>query len=255
MRPQRLTTLLLMTAALANGAEFWSARTPQQWSKNEIRRMVTDSPWAKAAEVDWKTGPGAMFESPDNLPADTPGTRSSNGPAAVQHQASRPASPKVIVRWDSAAPVCDACARGGLEKYLFTCTSKLLYVSGLSEKFAEMAQSFYIISLSNYPKIVPAGSGHEPPQHSPAAQAALERIGQRMQEMTWLRIKGREPIRPARVLILPAGTGLLPVIFFPRTELLTGDDPDLVFESGDGTLSLTVEFSLGKMVYHGKLAL
>jgi hypothetical protein len=55
--------------------------------------------------------------------------------------------------------------------------------------------------------------------------------------------------------VLPAGSGLLPVIFFPRTDTLSMDEPDILFEAADGMISVSAKFVPRKMVYKGKLAL
>ena len=62
--------------------------------------MVTDSPWAKEAGVIVKGNPGE-FHVPGGKDQDLP------------------AMPHVLVRWESALPVVQACEKGGLEPHLF----------------------------------------------------------------------------------------------------------------------------------------
>src|SRR6202035_1592681 len=157
------------------------------------KRMVTDSPWAREASVHVRGGaiPGVETR-PLGGGLDQPGT-------AVTGRAggdSLTAAPQILVRWDSAAPVYQACSKGGMERHLFSCASKLLYLSGLGKKFDELREGFYIVGMSNYPKTL---RDEEAPQHSEAANAALERMSRRIQQATFLKRKGKSPSRPVHV--------------------------------------------------------
>jgi hypothetical protein len=233
----RLCVILAISFAAALPAlaeDFWTVRHPDQWSEQEIKRMVTDSPWARELTARVK-GSDALFESP-----------LSAGEAAP--------APRIVVRWDSAAPVAEACAKGGMERYLFSCASKLLFLSGLSQKFEELSKEFYIVSMSNYPNTL-GTKERDAPQHSDAANAALERLSDRVRKATFLKRKGKDPIEPARVVALPAGQALLLMVFFSRAASLTFDDGEVVFESADRTMEFKTKFNLRKMIYRGKLAL
>ena len=202
--------------------------------------MVTDSPWAREANV------RVRAERIENI-VTMPMARGGIDPAVTQPIA----APQILVRWDSAAPVCEACSRGGMERPLFSCVSKLLYLWRLSDKFEKLQEEFYIISMSNYP--VPQGA--DAPQHSEAAKAALERLSTRIQHATFLKRKARSPLKPARVVALPAADKLLLMVFFPRTENLSATDKEVLFVSTDGTIELSARFDLRRMVYRNELAL
>ena len=219
MRLRNMLTLGL-TASLLLAADYWTAGKSGQWSEREIREVVTNSPWAREANVTTMGTVGTLVGTASGPFGGVVSSESGEmGPAGRIGGASAtaggiPAAPNIIVRWDSAAPVCEACAQGGLKTYLFSCYSKLMYLSGQSAKFDELSKAFYILSMSNYPK-PPSGRDGDAPQHSAASNAALERMGQRIQQTTFIRRKGKAPISPAKVLVLPAGHALLPVVFFP----------------------------------------
>ncbi len=204
--------------------EFWVVRPADQWSPAEIKEMVTSSPWATLATVRAASGAGAVAVAGG-----------------------------VLVRWESAAPIVDACSIGGMERHLFSCASKLLYVSGLSEKFNGLRNACYILGLSNYPK--PPRTASDPPEHSDAANAALERMSRGIQETAFLSVKGKRPIPALQVVSLPAGDALLLMIFFPRSETLSLEDGVVRFNAAGGTLTLEATFDLRKMPYQGNLAL
>src|SRR5437773_10491971 len=91
------TTLVAMP--ILRAADFWTSSDPAQWSAQDIKKMVTDSPWAKQANVHLKG---------DTLAAVAAGTD--------RTMESAPATPQILVRWDSAFPVCEACEKVGLER-------------------------------------------------------------------------------------------------------------------------------------------
>jgi hypothetical protein len=249
MRLWSIFGVTLAAAVSLVAEDFWIAREPDKWSDPEIKRMVTDSPWAKEAGVHVRGGAIPNVETgPVSGGLDDPGS-SVNGRARADSSAP---APEILVRWDSAAPVYEACSKGGMERHLFSCASKLLYLSGLGKKFDELRQDFYIVSMSNYPKTL---RGEDAPEHSEAANAALERWSRRVQQATFLKRKGKSPSKPAYVVTLPAGQAMLLMVFFPRTEVLSVADKEVSFESSDGTIEVKATFNLRKMVFQGKLEL
>jgi hypothetical protein len=269
MLARNIPAALLVVTALLPAADFWAVREPSQWSQQEIKRMVTDSPWAKDAHVTVMGDSGAMVDGAKrnqrgSMDGDPPfsgsGARSDmgggrdrlDGGVAVS---GAPVVPHLVVRWESALPVTEACAKGGLEKDLFSCTSKLFYLSGLSSKFEDLSKEFYIVSVSSYPKMLAPRLAQEAPQHSAGATAALEQMGQHIQQRTVIKRNGKSPFKPARVIVLPAGRGLLLMMLFHRSEALTVDDKEVLFELKDETIEVESRFNLRKMVYNGQLQL
>jgi hypothetical protein len=107
-----------------------------------------------------------------------------------------------------------------MERYLFSCDSKLLYLSGLGNKYDLLRQDYYIIGVSNYPKTL---QGPNLPQHSDAANAALEQLSDRIQQTAFLKRKNKAPFKAAKVVTLPAGETLLLIVFFTRGDALSID--------------------------------
>jgi len=210
-----------MTAGvLCASSNFWTLRPSDSWTAAEIKEMVTGSPWARAATV--------------RVPEGT-------------------AAPEIVVRWDSAAPVREACSVGGMVPHLFTCASKLLYVSGLGQKFEALRQEYYVIGVSNYPK--PARASGDPPEHSDAGDAMLAQMGRRIQHSTFLKREGKAAVAPDQIVVLPAGDSLLLIVFFPRTAKLVPEDGEVRFECTDSTLTVTAPFDLREMKYRERLEL
>jgi hypothetical protein len=187
-----------------------------QWTDQQVKEMVTNSPWAKQV---------ALKGSP------------------------------VTIRWESAAPVIEACAQGGMERYLFSCASKLLYLSGLEKKFTEMVEHFWILSISNYPKLPVTGTGPPPPEHSVTANAELAKAGKEIQQTTTLTPDGGSSLTPIDVVVLPAGDALLVLLFFDRTAPLAPERKDMFFDFNYGEVHIKTRFHLADMQDQGKPAL
>ena len=259
MRLHAIWAVLLGTGAVLCAADFWLTQDAAQWSEKQIRQMATDSPWAREANVSLKglnlplasrNAPGRRAPGPLE---EQPGV--SGRPSGGYAEASDRAMPTIVVRWESATPVSEACAKGGMDPYLFSCTSKLLYLSGLAQKFTDLAREFYIVSMSNYPNLAGEGKAGDAPQHSAAANAALESLAHSLQQTTFLRRGTKTPIQPAHAVALPAGRVLLIIFFFPRTEPISLADKEIGFTSSNGAMDVKTKFSLQKMVFRGRLDL
>src|SRR5215510_4736234 len=54
MRLRCIGALIFAAAASVLAADFWETKDPTLWSETQIRKIVTDSPWAKEAAVSVK---------------------------------------------------------------------------------------------------------------------------------------------------------------------------------------------------------
>ena len=51
MGVRHILVMSLAAQIVLTAADFWHDREPAQWTAAEIKKMVTDSPWAKEAIV------------------------------------------------------------------------------------------------------------------------------------------------------------------------------------------------------------
>lgn len=109
--------LLLLLATPALAGDFWKEKPYQQWTKEEVRRVLTESPWARS--YTFFSG-GVSFDSREGGDAslagrDRPeGTAMGGGIAGMSRgPGSQPEAPgaKYFVVWSSAATVRKALAR------------------------------------------------------------------------------------------------------------------------------------------------
>ncbi|MFL6417080.1 MAG: hypothetical protein ACJ74Y_15565 [Bryobacteraceae bacterium] len=247
-------------SAVARMAEDERPLTPA-----EIKRIITDSPWAKPVLLrmnaeDWPPRDSRpRADSAGGMGAEGAPARTNPG-GGIQNTATGEARGSTdrlrsVVRWDSAAPVREACARAGMESYSFSCYSKIMFVSGQAEKFDTLAKEFYILTVSDYPEDALPRRDRDLPQHSSAANTAFERLGERIKAKTLLKRKGKENIAPEKVIVLPAGQTLLVIAFFPRSASVNVQDGSVVFESIRDPVVIRARFNLTKMVLNGKLEL
>src|ERR1700676_1021270 len=82
------STALSAPSLFSEPTHFWEAKQPAEWTGDEVRRMLTDSPWARAAVVR------------------DAGVAPLSGAAHQWGRVPKKTKPwKVTVRWDSAAPI------------------------------------------------------------------------------------------------------------------------------------------------------
>jgi hypothetical protein len=248
MRRRRFLELSLAMSCPLRAAEFWETTGVETWSVAQMKLVATNSPWAKSVNVRL---PGSIISSVGSAPVGRGGpedTGASRNDSSLSGTISN-----ILVRWDSALPVVEACERSSnTEKDLFSCASKLFSLSTMGKKFSELRRDYYIIGLSNYPIMQ---RGKEAIQHSEAASAALEKMCERMRTTTWLRPKGRGPLQSDHIIALPWDRALLLLVFFPRTAEFSLDDREISFQSVNGTVEFKATFNLQKMKYQGRLAL
>jgi hypothetical protein len=136
------------------------------------------------------------------------------------------------VRWESAQPLRDVPSREQIARQ--------------PENLEELSREFYVITAFNLPIV---GRGQQ------SDNIPVDQIQARLQQVTSLQRKGKEPIVPARVEILPATEGPVIAFLFPRSENIVLEDKEVTFESAPGPFDVKTKFKLKDMVYQGQLAL
>jgi hypothetical protein len=245
---------LISGSAILLAGDFWQEKQPSDWTDKEVQKLQTKSPWAKDVVLPSAGGGAGQTGSPD-LSAPIMGSSPTAGglPRMSQAEAGadldrgamgRPAGRegagganfalgKVVVRWESAAPLRDAATRSGSAKN--------------AKKVAEWVQGFYVVTVSGLPSgRSGAGVG--------MAGADSERTD-RMKAATALKIKGKGALPPARIETSATPEGRSISFLFPRAAALSLDDKEVVFETVVGPSQIKVKFSLKDMLYHGKLEL
>jgi hypothetical protein len=220
--------LLLFLAVLAP----LLAQAPlPDWNERQVLRTVTDSPWARRAEVrlTWRKE-GPRIAMPRDIPGADPvrertgGGLGPLGGIGAPPKDKLPYKAELIFRWASALPVRQA-------KAIFTKSQKPLGEFG----------DGYTFEIFGMPAEI--------------AHMGAESVEALAQEYIVLRTKSGRLLKPngaeARIL----GTSLNLFVHFPRTEPLTAADEFIQIDGDLQVFRFSERFLLKKMEYGGKLEL
>lgn len=128
MRRIAVLTMGFALAGLVYGAsDVWKTKPYQQWDQNDIREVLTNSPWVKHTQVDasWQKSqsnvPDGSNENPPSQmsppgpprPGEAPGSTTGGGMRPGENQGPVPtgASAQFYVRWSSSQTIREAIAR------------------------------------------------------------------------------------------------------------------------------------------------
>jgi hypothetical protein len=241
---QAATIWPALRALQAARKEFWESKDPADWSNEEKRSLLEQSPWAREgivrfeAEQKRATGPYQGVARPGG---DVPGANPGHTPgvASVPMGERLPPVPstdtgqsvqfKVLARWESAKPVRLA---GGPE---------------LPEETAQ----FYVIRLRGMP-LLPPPKGKDGESVPNPNEGALEAIKQSSR----IERKGKIAIPCAHLLTGSGESATQLLLFFARgADPITVGEKAVTLESRFGPFHLSVKFPLKDMMYKGALAL
>jgi hypothetical protein len=239
-RLTRRSLLVSAAAAAAARAGFWERKKPAEWTGEEVRRLLTDSPWAKVMTVPlklekpgergpatWKDIPGAGPTLPDSSPGGMIGSPV-GGIGAPKPKL--PQQAQIVVRWMSAAPVRQALAR-------------LKYPGdpGQAQRFAEREETFYVIEVLGVPSLV--------------AYRGPELIQTELHRTSYLSTKTGRLLRPDSTYVAVQGLFLGITIRFPRHEPLSVKDGWVECGGRTEQFEFRQRFELRRMISGGRLEL
>lgn len=217
---------------------FWEIKDPGQWSSEEKRTLLAQSPWAREGVVTFDVEPHREPPSgPYDVPAARPGGMPNNNPTVPVGEAPppRPEAPgqpvqfRVVARWESAAPIRLA---GGPE-------------------LPEGAAGFYVIGLRGLP-LMPPGKAKPGEGESNSNQAMLDAIRQNSR----IERKDKAGLACNHLLTRSRESATELLLFFPHEpDPITVADKLVTLESRFGPFHLTVRFPLKEMMFNGVLAL
>lgn len=212
-----------------SGAEtdFWNERKPEDWTDAEREILLTKSPWAREASVDFNSGGGIGNSRNTTMRGGAYNRRGAATP--VPNDPGAPVNPgkyQAIVRWESALPVREAnhhlLKDDPAANYILSVVGDVPMLSGGGNDETDSEFQQRLEMLKEYSKI----EKHGDPIY-------LMKIG---------RLKG------------PAGqSGTL--FYFERNDLIRPNDHQVTFVTKLGPVSVKCKFPLHDMMYQGKLEL
>jgi len=221
MTRRDLMMLPFAAMPLLAAGEFWNVKKPEDWTPEEIKELLTRSPWAKegAVSVFGGSGGGLLNRSgamnSEGGMTGTGRTRTSSKPSA-QPSEEPELRYKAIVRWDSALPIrlaLKSLPAGIEDNYLIALVGDLA-LADPDENEGERESR--VDMLKQYTKLDRKGGA-----------IPLVKI---------------EPVK---------GVGTL--FYFPRSEPLK--DGQVTFVTKMGPVEVKCKFNLKEMMFRGKLEL
>jgi len=240
--------LLFVLASAVLAASFWDEKPPEQWSLQEARRLLIDSPWAKfmTVRLNWEggvpRGPTTWKELgiPGSGPAGggSPRALSTESPVGGLGAPRRtyPHEARVILRWVSARPL----------RYAEQIESRRQQAAAGSQPasgptFGAEEQRDYVLELVGLPAIV--------------AHRGTSWVEAELARTTVFRTKRRPLIRPEAVETEIRGLYLAIRFRVSREERITLEDEFIECSGETSLFRFQHRFDLRKMVWRGELEL
>lgn len=236
MRHSRLFLIALLLAVPAM-PEDWKDKPFPNWSDDDVARMVTDSPWAKAKSVrlKWVKDDYRGITYKDIPGADHSPTVSGGSPVGGigVPRSSLPDRATFLLRWASALPVRRA-------KALYKQRDEKLDGARLNELTGTQGND-YVLEIYGVPaEVAHLGTG------------SVELIVTRS---AYLRTKSGRTIRPSRVEAQLHATSMTILVHFPRTPPIQLSDGEIECYADLQVFEVKEKFKLSSMMYLDHLEL
>jgi hypothetical protein len=201
--------------------EFWNEKQPGEWTEEENRELLTNSPWSRPASVNYNAGPGNAGRPSTSGYG---GSRRSNRTPVVTGPGDTPMGKQqyqAVVRWETALPVREAS-----------------HIKSTDDPLAN-----YVINvIGDLPML---GT------HKDEDAAQRQQRGETLKDVTKLE-RRNDPLYLSKVIFRgPSET----LFYFPRLDTIFPDDKQVTFVTKLGPLEVKAKFTLKDMVYRGKLEL
>ncbi len=227
----RVSFVLLLTSALVWAGDFWEDKEFTQWSEKDVKKMMTNSPWAKQVNVALSMGARGgrvVGGAPGRRGGrDSGGGRPGRGGGGI---ARRPAV-RLTISWRSALPVKQALVKARM--------GDSTEMPAGAQQYLNQQDEFYILAVAGFP-----------------AQMAgrLVRNREAVLAATVLKRKS-DSISPENVRAFERGDAVDVLFFFPRSAGITLEDKDVELVAELGPMEIKKKFKLKDMVLNGKLEL
>jgi hypothetical protein len=237
-----LTGLLVAGAAL--GEDFWVKKEYLQWTDEEVKTLLTNSPWAK--DVTIAVPPGALGRGGGQgreggatqgnaTPVDVESGGGRGGRGGGRSQPGDPLTPqdalyKVNMSWRGALPMRKAVTKSRLGAGNVTPAE--------AEQIISKDLEDYVIVLSGVP-------------------VNLARVAQNPTTLNQsaLKIGKKAPISPKGFNFQPHAQTVDVIYVFPKTTPIVADDKEVEVVLKLGPIEAKKKFTLKDMIYNGKLEL
>jgi hypothetical protein len=230
----------LLAWATVTAADFWQEKDFTVWSRQQVDKMLTDSPWAHRVTLvvsSLREEALGGFQAGSFSPGAGVVCLSSDCGGLVSGDSSNPEPQRVrrvsvMVAWVSASPFRQALVRGQ--------TAHDTPITLDQQRQVKDDEPFYTLAVIGLPVRLAAQAG------------TLDELKTR----TSLKPHRKAPIAPADIRAFDEGDYSVRVEFlFPKTTAIALDDKAVEFTTKLGNVGLTKTFKLSDMKVGGRLAL
>ena len=213
--------LLIVCIAASLADEAWKTKRVADWTEQETKEVLTNSPWAvvttPTVKKEEKRTHGGMGVGIPGMPR-----RRANEP--VEEPTSQPtdSAPALTLRWESALPIREA----------------ELKAREINAPVVE--EQYYGIAVYGLPTHFV-----KDPQNA----------GDRLKGQAAIKREGQKDLHPSHVDVIQRDDGVVVVFLFPRTKEITVKDARIEFNAQVGPYQISQSFRLDEMVYQGKMEL
>lgn len=210
----------MLCLLLLAGDPSWRDKPVSQWTEEDARQVLNDSPWAKTTVPEFEKIAPQPYSPANGMSVNVP------LPGGGRHGRSKEASSdegrmtltRVLVRWESAMPVQSA------------------EMKARNLNAPDVDEDHYAVMVVLLP--VPLASQLQ--RWKPSAELVRE---------------GKKPVKSSEARVLSRSDGTAVVFLFPRSAEISQRDTAVLFDAHMAQVHVKQSFDLGAMVYSGKLQL
>lgn len=248
-----LAAAALLLASAAFGQDFWVKKEYTHWSGDEIKKLISNSPWAKDVTISTGAPSGGGFDMGSigsgggggrggeeegggggggggEIGGDAGGGRGGRGGGGGRGAAGGAGSVKLNISWRTALPLKQAILKARLAAGGDIATE--------AQQILSRQEANYIIVVTGLP-------------------ARMARAAQNKEQLSKSGLKrGEKPvIAPVDVNFQPRGQMVDVLFVFPKTDPIVAEDKEVEVVLKLGQLEAKKKFNLKEMVFNGKLEL
>jgi hypothetical protein len=272
-------------AVVLFASDFWKTKDASQWNDDEINKILSDSPWAKAKTVQPQQSqtrrpgmgrrggfgypgggyPGGGYPGGGGYPQSSGGGYPQSG-GGNNGDPSQNESMNLTIRWESAVPIQAALMRQGASasdelKAAAASTEKyyVIEVLGLHlpRQGSQSSRNRGVVDADDPDNNNNNNNNDDNDRRSQdrAQDRANDALRSQLLDAAQLAPKGKASIYAQDVQIAGPG-GIDGVRFlFPRTTPISANDKEVDFILNVRRIKVEEKFKLGDMQYEGKLAI
>ena len=231
-----LAGVLVASAALAQ--EFWVKKQFNEWSDEEVKKFMKESPWAKDVTLSTRApgggnldmGAGGGGGGGDEGGGDAGGGRGGGGGARGGGGAGGSSAITLVVSWRSALPVKQAVVRSKM--------GKPGEVPADAKEFLGTADSQYVVVIEGMPQ-----------NFARQAMADVAKVRKSVLKV------GKREIALADVKAGQSGRNVDFILFFSKADPIKVEENEVEVIAKLGIFDVKKKFKLKEMVVNGKLEL